>query len=58
MTDLEFTNELGKYISRETVYNNYKKVARKLGFGEKNFHDLQHAYAVVALQSGDDVKTV
>jgi len=56
--NLVFTDELGKYISRETIYSNYKRIAKKLGFGEKRFHDLRHTYAVVALQSGDDVKTV
>ena len=29
-----------------------------LGISEARFHDLRHSYAVAALQSGDDVKTV
>ena len=31
---------------------------RDLGLPELRFHDLRHTYAVNALQSGDDIKTV
>ena len=31
---------------------------RSLGLGEARFHNLRHPYAVVAIESGDDIKTV
>lgn len=30
----------------------------KLGHPEARFHDLRHTYAVAAIKSGDDIKTV
>ncbi len=35
-----------------------KTIVISLGLSELRFHDLRHSYAVAALQSGDDVKTV
>lgn len=29
-----------------------------IGFPEARFHDLRHSYAVAAIRSGDDIKTV
>lgn len=55
---LVFTNELGGYLSAVTVYNNFKRIAKEAGFPDARFHDLRHSYAVAALQSGDDIKTV
>ena len=31
---------------------------KSMGFDEARFHDLRHSYAVVAIESGDDIKTV
>ena len=31
---------------------------RNLGIENKRFHDLRHTYAVAALESGDDIKTL
>lgn len=31
---------------------------RGIGLGEIRFHDLRHSYAVIAIESGDDIKTV
>lgn len=56
--NLVFTDELGGHLSAVTVYNNFKRLAKQAGFPEARFHDLRHSYAVVALQSGDDIKTV
>ena len=41
-----------------TVYAEFKKIVRKIGMPNERFHDLRHSYAVVALESGDDIKTV
>ena len=56
--DLVFTDELGRHLARETVYHNFKRAAEKAGIGSARFHDLRHSYAVAALRSGDDIKTV
>lgn len=53
-----FTNEFGGHLSPHTVYHNYKKLVESIGLPDARFHDLRHSYAVAALQSGDDVKTV
>lgn len=57
-TGLVFTNELGEHLVHHTVYKHFKKIVADLGLPEARFHDLRHSYAVAALQSGDDVKTV
>jgi len=56
--NLIFTNEIGDCLSAQTVYLNYKRIVDKIGIPESRFHDLRHSYAVAALSSGDDVKTV
>ena len=55
---LVFTDALGRPLSSSTVYHNYKRIAASIGLPASRFHDLRHSYAVAALQSGDDVKTV
>ena len=57
-TGLVFTDELGDNLTPETVYKNFKKVAVEIGCENLHFHSLRHSYAVAALQSGDDIKTV
>lgn len=56
--NLVFTDPLGKYLSKHTVYTNFKKLAASIGLPEARFHDLRHSYAVAAIRSGDDIKTV
>ncbi len=53
-----FTNEIGENLSPQTVYLNFKKLVAAAGYPDARFHDLRHSYAVAALQSGDDIKTV
>ncbi len=57
-TGLVFTNETGDHMAHNTVYKSFKKVVRELGMSETRFHDLRHTYAVAALESGDDIKTL
>lgn len=57
-TGLVFTNEAGGHLTHRTVHKDFKKVAAQIGIPETRFHDLRHSYAVAALRSGDDVKTV
>ena len=55
---LIFTNLTGGYLSYRTVYDFFKRVVKKLGLPNTRFHDLRHTYAVAAIKSGDDIKTV
>lgn len=55
---LVFTNELGDRLSYRTVYDCFKRIAANIGCPQARFHDLRHTYAVMALESGDDIKTV
>lgn len=55
---LVFTNELGGHLMPHTVYQNFKKLVASIGFPGTRFHDLRHSYAVAAIRSGDDIKTV
>jgi integrase len=56
--NLVFTNDIGGHLCHITVYKHYKKLVAQMGMPEERFHDLRHSYAVVSLESGDDVKTV
>ena len=56
--DLVFTDELGHHLTKPTVYRSFKKVAASIGRPDARFHDLRHSYAVAAIRSGDDIKTV
>ena len=40
------------------VYTHMKAILHKAGLPDIRFHDLRHSYAVAALRSGDDIKTV
>jgi integrase len=53
-----FTNEIGEYVKHPTLLKHYKKVVARIGYPELRFHDLRHAFAVLSLQAGDDIKTV
>lgn len=55
---LVFTNEAGEHLATRTVYKQFKKLVEKAGYPNTRFHDLRHSYAVAAIQSGDDIKTV
>lgn len=56
--DFVFCNELGEPVSAHTVYNNYKRIVASIGIPKSRVHDLRHSYAVAAIMSGDDIKTV
>lgn len=55
---LVFTNDIGGHLYHNTVVKHFKKALAAAGIPERRFHDLRHSYAVAALRSGDDVKTV
>ena len=56
--NLVFTDEAGRNLSAQTVYLHFKKFAEEIGAPEARFHDLRHSYAVAALRSGADIKSV
>lgn len=56
--DLVFTNEFGGHLTAKIAWGHCKRTAEKIGMPDLRFHDLRHSYAVNALQSGDDVKSV
>lgn len=55
---LVFTNERGGHLAIHSVYTAFKRVAASIGCPDARFHDLRHSYAVAAIRSGDDIKTV
>ena len=56
--NLVFTDRTGHFIVPQTALKHFKAIATKIGRPDARFHDLRHTYAVMALQEGDDVKTV
>lgn len=57
-TALVFTDEIGRPLTKATVYRAFKQAATAIGRPDARFHDLRHSYAVAAIRSGDDIKTV
>lgn len=55
---LIFTDELGQHLTKPTIYREYKRLVASIGRPDARFHDLRHSYAVAAIRSGDDIKTV
>ena len=41
-----------------TVTKKFKRIVTSIGRPDARFHDLRHSYAVAAIRSGDDIKTV
>lgn len=57
-TGFVFVDDLGNHLSASSVYKSFKRVMEEIGSPETRFHDLRHSYAVAAIRSGDDIKTV
>lgn len=53
-----FTDRAGVPIAPFTLYKSFKRIAEEIGRPEARFHDLRRSYAVAAIKSGDDIKTV
>ena len=56
--NLVFTKETGGHLSHFMVYRTFKEIVTSIGLDYARFHDLRHSYAVVSIESGDDIKTV
>lgn len=57
-SSLVFTDAQGNHLTKPTLYRAFKRAAASIGRPDARFHDLRHSYAVAALRSGDDIKTV
>lgn len=57
-SNLVFTDEAGGHLTKSSVYRAFKAAAKSIGRPDARFHDLRHSYAVAAIRSGDDIKTV
>lgn len=55
---LVFTNERGGHLTHFTVYKHFNEAVTSIGLQEERFRDLRHSYAVAAIESGDNIKTV
>lgn len=55
---LVFTDDIGRHLATQTVYKDFKKIVASIGCPNTRFHDLRHSYAVTAIRSGDDIKTI
>ncbi len=53
-----FTDETGEHLNSSVVYENFKRIAARIGIPSARFHDLRHTFAVNSLQCGDNPKTV
>ena len=53
-----FTDPLGLHLSVDSVYLEFKKIAKRIDAPDARVHDLRHTFAVNSLQEGDDIKTV
>ena len=57
-SNLVFTDQLGHHLTNSIVYRHFKRAATAIDRPDARFHDLRHSYAVAAIRSGDDIKTV
>lgn len=57
-TDLVFRTEQGWNLDESYIYSAVKTIRTEMGLPDLRPHDLRHSYAVAALRSGIDVKTV
>ncbi len=53
-----FTNDFGKHLYPNAIDRAAKKIFETIGVPNCRYHDLRHSYACLALQNGDDLKTV
>ena len=56
--DLVFRQPNGEAHGEKTILTAVRQVGKEIGIPELHPHDLRHSYAVAALRSGADVKTV
>ena len=57
-SEFVFTDRKGRHLTINMLYKPFKKIVAAMGLGDMRFHDLRHTYALLALQSGCDIKTL
>ena len=55
---LVFTSERGEPLTQQGVDDRFKTLIKSADLEGVRFHDLRHSYAVAAIRSGDDIKTI
>ena len=45
-------------MTKSAVYRAFKSAVQSIGRPDARFHDMRHSYAVAAIRSGDDIKTI
>ena len=53
-----FCNEIGEYISPDTLSRYYAKAIKSSGVRHVKFHGLRHAFATRALEEGANIKVI
>lgn len=56
--DLVFANEVGYYLSNDSVYRWFLRLLKRAALPKIRFHDLRHTFATLALAVGVNVKVV
>lgn len=56
--NLVFTNEIGGPLEQNRINQRFRALVSAAGLSGVRFHDLRHTYAVNAIRSGDDIKTI
>lgn len=56
--NLVFTNEIGGPLEQNRINQRFRSLVSAAGLSGVRFHDLRHTYAVNAIRSGDDIKTI
>ena len=56
--NLVFTTKSGNHLRHNSIYKHFKRIVATIGAKTVRFHDLRHSCAILAIQSGCDVKSV
>ena len=56
--NLVFTDNIGNHYAHNTVRKHFHKITASIGLPDMRVHDLRHSYSVLAIQAGEDIKTI
>lgn len=57
-TALVFTTLTGSYLSPQTIYNHYKKIAARIGAEDTCVHSLRHTHVAIRMENEDNIKAI